>query len=120
MATDTPRKSGYDRRDLIRLGLLVLALVIIVGVVLVAGSGDEDVRSNGQVTGVLTSVSDQELVLQPNTGGEAIVFTIRPEDVRLLDLRHLELHAADSLPSIVHYESEGDTRYAVRVDDAPV
>ena len=121
MATDTPRTSGYDRRDLIRLGLLLLALLVIVGVVAARRERRARTRARrGQVTGVLTSVSDQELVLQPNTGGEAIVFTVRPEDVRQLDLRHLEQHAADSLPSIVHYEREGDERFAIRVDDAPV
>lgn len=118
MSPETTRPSGYDRRDLIRLGLLVLALLAIVGVVLVAGGGEDDTRSTGTMHGVLTTVNDQELVLQPSAGGNPVTFTVRPEDVRLLDLTHLEQHAADSLPSIVHFERVGDERFATRVDDA--
>ena len=78
---------GFDRRDLLRLG-------------------------------VLTTVQDTRLVLQPEGGGAPAEFMIRPEDRQRLDLFHLEQHAADSLPSIVHFDKVGDRRYATRVDDA--
>ncbi|HEX2086775.1 MAG TPA: hypothetical protein VHF89_13940 [Solirubrobacteraceae bacterium] len=111
---------GLDRSDLLRLVGLIAALLVLVAIVLLASGGGGDERSSGQVTGVLTSVSPEQLVLQPNGGGGPQTFRIRPQDRTKLDLIHLQQHAADSLPSIVHYEQEGDARYAVRVDDAPV
>jgi hypothetical protein len=110
--------AGPDRRDLLRMLGLIAALLAIVAVVLVASGGGSE-RSTGQVRGVLTEVSESRLVLQPAAGGEPQEFAIRPEDRRRLDLFHLEQHAADALPSIVHYEQVGDARFAVRVDDAP-
>jgi hypothetical protein len=70
------------------------------------------------VQGVLTTVEDSRLVLQPDNGGAEEEFTIRPENRRALDLFHLRQHASDRLPSIVHYEETDGTKYAVRVDDA--
>ena len=117
MTTDQ-QPTGLDRRDLLRLGGLILALLAIVGVVLLAGGGDADERRTGRAQGVLTEVSQTRLVLQP-AAGPPQTYTVRPEDVRNLDIAHLEQHAADALPSIVHYERQGDERFAVRVDDAP-
>ncbi|HEX2086290.1 MAG TPA: hypothetical protein VHF89_11455, partial [Solirubrobacteraceae bacterium] len=108
--TPTP---GLDRRDLLRLVGLIAALLAIVAVVLLAsGGGGAERPSSGQVTGILTSVTPERLVLRPSDGGEAQTFAIRPQDRQNLDLIHLQQHAADALPSIVHYEREGDERFA--------
>ena len=118
MSTEPPRTSGLDRRDLLRLAGLIAALLALVGVVLLAGGGGgSEEAASGRMTGILTSVSDTRLDLRPDTG-DTPVFTIRPQDRRNLDLFHLQQHSADALPSIVHYEQEGGTLYAVRVDDA--
>ena len=119
-ADDHGQTTGYDRRDLLRLGGLLAALLAIVALVLVLGGGGSgSERSTGRLQGVLTTVEQTKLVLQPQDGGAPTEFTIRPEDRQRLDLFHLEQHAADSLPSIVHFEKVGDKRYATRVDDAP-
>ena len=118
--TERPTPPGLDRRDLLRLGGLLLALLAVVGVVLLASGGEGgSERTSGRVQGVLTEVTDARLVLQPAAGGSTQEFAIRPEDRRKLDLFHLQQHASDALPSIVHFEQVGDTRFAVRVDDAP-
>jgi hypothetical protein len=117
MTADQQPAAGFDRGDLIRLGGLILVLLAIVGAVLLAGGGGGSERSTGQARGVLTEVSQTRLVLQPDAGAVQ-EYTVRPEDVRNLDISHLEQHAADQLPSIVHYEQVGDERYATRVDDA--
>ena len=109
-----------ERRDLLRLGGLIAALLAVVAVVVLAGGGGGPSEgSTGRVQGVLTEVTEGRLVLQPSEGGDPQEFAVRPEDVRALDLTHLQQHAADALPSIVHFEKVGDTRFAVRVDDAP-
>lgn len=118
-ATEGPPPTGLDRRDLLRLAGLIAALLVVVGIVLLAGGGGgSGERTTGQQRGVLTSVSDTRLVLQPDGGGTPVQYVVRPQDRRLLDLTHLQEHAADALPSIVHYEQVGDERFAVRVDDA--
>ncbi|HEV2999854.1 MAG TPA: hypothetical protein VGW75_03855 [Solirubrobacteraceae bacterium] len=119
-AGEHPEATGLDRRDLLRLGALIAALLAIVAVVLLAGGGGgASPVSLGQVQGVLTEVTSDRLVLQPADGGAPQEFSIRPHDQRRIDLFHLRQHAADALPSIVHYEEADGTRYAVRVDDAP-
>ena len=106
-----------DRRDLLRIAGLIVALLAIVGVVLLVGGGGATERSTGQARGVLVAVTETNLDLRTEDGGVR-KFEIRPEDLRRLDLFHLRQHASASLPSIVHYEKVGDTFYAVRVDDA--
>ena len=59
------------------------------------------------------------LTLQPTDGGAPQHFSIRPIDVRPLDLAHLQTHMAQGLPSRVFHVEEGGTRHAVRVDDLP-
>jgi hypothetical protein len=118
-ADERQTTTGLDRRDMLRLGGLIAALLVIVGVVLLAGGGGGGgSETTGRVQGVLTAVENSRLVLQPEAGGEPEEFAIRPEDQRQLDLFHLRQHAADSLPSIVHYEESDGTKFAVRVDDA--
>ena len=118
MTTEPPQTSGLDRRDLLRLAGLIAALLVLVGVVLLAGGGGGPAETtSGRMTGILTTVSDTRLDLRTDTG-DTQAFAIRPQDRRNLDLFHLQQHSADALPSIVHYEEEGGTLYAVRVDDA--
>ena len=114
-----PAPPGLDRRDLLRIVGLIAALLAVVGVVLVAsGGGGATERSTGQARGILTVVTDTKLTLQPEGGGTPEEFVIRPQDRQRLDLFHLQTHAADALPSIVHYEQVGDEKFATRVDDA--
>ena len=115
----TKPQQGLDRRDLVRLGGLILVLLAVVAVVLLASGGSSSEPTTGQMDGVLTEVSQAKLVLQPSSGGGPETFSIRPEDVHRLDIFHLEQHAADSLPSIVFYEEVGGTKFATRVDDGP-
>jgi len=120
MTADPGPTTGMDRRDVLRLAGLIAALLVIVGVVLLLGGGGDGSSSqgaSGRMTGVLTSVSDTRLDLRTESG-DTQAFTVRPQDRRNLDLFHLQQHAADALPSIVHYEQEGGTLYAIRVDDA--
>jgi hypothetical protein len=108
-----------DRGDALRLGGLLAALLVVVAIVLLAGGGGgSDPPATGQVRGILISVTDQELVLQPDSGGDRQTYKIRPQDRQRLDLFHLQQHSADRLPSILYYERSGDTKYATRVDDA--
>ena len=118
-ATQGQTQAGLDRRDLLRLVGLIVALLAVVGVVLLLSGGGSGGTATGQVRGVLVEVSDTKLVLRPDDGGAPQEYVVRPEDRARLDIFHLEQHAADSLPSIVHYERDGGTRYATRVDDAP-
>jgi hypothetical protein len=118
VTADRPPAAGLDRRDLLRLAGLIAVLLAIVGVVLLAGGGGSSEGGRGQMRGVLTDVSDTRIVLRTDRG-DTQDFTVRPQDRRNLDLFHLQQHAADALPSIVHYERDGNTRYATRVDDAP-
>jgi hypothetical protein len=109
------------RQDMLRLGGLLVALLVVVGIVVLAGGGGStSPSSSGSVRGILVSVKDQELVLQPEDRGNAQTYTIRPTDRERLDLFHLEQHAADQLPSILYYDQVGDSRFVTRVDDAPL
>jgi hypothetical protein len=113
--------ASSSRSDLVRMAAVLAALLVVTGAVLLltgGGSGDR-VSESATVDGRLTVVEQTRLVLQPNDGGPQQTFSIRPTDVARLDLPHLETHAADQLPSRVFYETEGSTRYAVRVDDLP-
>ena len=105
------------------MGAFLGALLLITGVVLLlSGGGGSGGAADGQVRSVegrLTSVQDTELTLQPEGGGPIERFTVRPIDRRVLDLDHLRDHMAQGLPSRVIYQSDGDERYAVRVDDLP-
>ena len=120
MSDGERQATGMDRRDVLRLAGLIAALLVLVGIVLLAGGGGggSGETTSGRVQGVLTTVADDRLVLQPDNGGAQEQFRIRPEDRRALDLFHLRQHAADKLPSIVHYEETDGTKYALRVDDA--
>ena len=111
-----------SRQDIFRLGGLLVALLVVVAIVVVAGGGGSgsSTPSSGSVRGILISVTDTELVLQPDDGTGAQTYKIRATDRQKLDLFHLQQHSAQQLPSILFYEEEGGARYAIRVDDAPV
>lgn len=101
---------------------LLLGLLAVTGVLLqlTSGSSRDDggpSRPEGTMDGVLTEVSEQELVLRRQDGGGEQRFVVRPVDARQLDLFHLETHSRNQLPSRVFFESEGDALYAVRVED---
>lgn len=106
------------RRDLLRLGAVLLGLLAVTGVLLATtasdGGGPAGPRG-GTMDGVLQSVTPQELVLAPSDGSATVRFAVR--DPRQLDLFHLQTHARDRLPSRVFYERDGETLYATRVDD---
>jgi hypothetical protein len=109
-----------DRRDLLRMGALLLALLAATGLILAltsgsGGGGTPAGGAQGTMDGILTTVSAQELVLRRSDGGGDQRFVVR--DPRQLDLFHLETHARDQLPSRVFFVRDGDALYAVRVED---
>jgi hypothetical protein len=97
----------------------LLAGGVLLVLLFAAACGDEpeQVSDRGTLDGILTSVTDEEIVVQPLEGSTPLHFAVRPIDARRLDLLHLRLHASQRLPSRVHYEEVGDTRYVTRVDD---
>ena len=115
-----------DRRDLLRLIGLLVALLVVAGAIMLATQGGSDASDGGrdgeaeQVDGVVTQVSSERLVLQPTTGGAPMTFSIRAVDLPKFDVFHLEQHAADGLPTRVTYIEDGEQRYALRADDAPL
>ena len=111
--------SSSPRADLLRMGGFLAALLLVTGLVVLAMGGDASDGSAGTVEGRITTVNDRELVLQPEGGGAAERFVIRPIDVRRLDIPHLQTHASQGLPSRVIFEREGAERHVVRVDDLP-
>ena len=112
---------AIERRDLIRLGALVAVLLAATRAILAAGAGSEggSDRPSGtrSIDGVLTTVSQAELVITPSDGSAPVRFALTPAEARQLDLFHLELHARDRLPSRRFYVQQGNRRSVVRVDD---
>jgi hypothetical protein len=103
------------------LGLLLVAA----GAIGFALSRDEDdapaeatSAASGATTGILVSVDDDRLLLDPGTGDEPLTFAVRPIDYRRIDIPHLNEHVEERWPVRIHWTLEGDTRYAERVDDA--
>ena len=121
-STPPPQGSALDRRDLVRLGILALVLLVVTGVVALAsggGGGDSTVAATAQkATGLVTNVTADRLVLRPLDGGKEMTFAIRPTDVRRLDVFHLQTHASQGLPTTVTYEHDGGTLYATSAVDA--
>jgi hypothetical protein len=80
--------------------------------------GGSGVPANARsMDGVLTTVSQTELVLQPSDGSAPVRFALTPADARRLDLFHLQLHARDRLPSRLFYTQSSGGRTVIRVDD---
>jgi hypothetical protein len=118
-----PEEQAISKRT--ALALALAALVTLGGLAIVLGGGSDS--SGGQslesVEGILTEVESDRLVLEadePLDGQSEVEFVVRIEDAAALDLRHLEVHAADRLPTRVYYEKSGGELYAVRAEDAPV
>lgn len=118
--TEGSSGSAMPKSDLLRMAaVLAILLAVTAGVLLTSGGsgggGEPDVD---MVTGVLTQVADERLVLRPNDGRAELTFQVRPEDARRLDLFHLQEHSSRGLSTIVTYEQDGATMYATRADDA--
>ena len=115
-----------DRRDLLRLTAFLVALLVAAGAILLATSGGSDSSDQGPtapgaqvVDGLVISVTPEQLVLRPATGGAEMTFAIRATERPAFDVFHLKQHAADGLLTRVTYFSSGGTLYASRADDAP-
>lgn len=110
-----------NRSDLLRLGALLVGLLAVTAVVVLVTQGGAEKDSAARmatVEGVLTEVGPDRLVLTPTDGGAPMTFRVRPSDARRLDLFHLQEHSAQGLPTVVTYEREGATLYAVDAQDA--
>jgi hypothetical protein len=115
--------ASSSRSDLLRMAAVVVILLAVTGVLLLFTGGSDgggaEAVADPSVDGRLTAVDEQQLTIQPSDGSPPQRFSIRPIDVRQLDLGHLQTHMAQGLPSRVFYVEEGGMRYAVRVDDLP-
>jgi hypothetical protein len=80
-------------------------------------AGDE-APVTGTTAGVIVEVTDQQITLAPDGGGEPERFAVRPIDARRLDLFHLAQHAQARWPVRVVWRAVDGIRYAERVDDA--
>src|SRR4051794_30690429 len=114
---------GFERRDLVRLGALIVVLLVVSGAIaLASGGGGGGAKGSGpnrgEVTGVITTVTQDRLVVKPLDGSAEQTFAIRGIDVRRLDLFHLQQHSAASLPTKVVWLRDGGTRYAISAADA--
>ena len=110
------------RGDLRRMAAILAVLLLVTGAVVLltgGGGGSGAAERLASIDGRILRVNAQELVLQPATGTEVERFALRPIDARTLDLAHLQTHAAQGLPSRVHFERDGSERHVVRVDDLP-
>lgn len=116
-----------DRRDLLRLSGVLLALLVVTGAVLLATGGGStsssgDVRPSEAkvVDGLVLEAAPERLRLRPDGGSGEMTFQIRATERPNFDVYHLQQHAADGLLTRVSYvEGEGGTLYALRADDAP-
>ncbi len=114
--------ASSSRSDLLRMAAVVVVLLAVTGVLLLftgGSDGGSGAAADPSVDGTLTAVTEQQLTLRPTDGGQPQRFSIRPIDVRQLDIAHLQTHMSQGLPSRVFYVVEDGLRYAVRVDDLP-
>ena len=114
-------QSGFERGDVVRLVALVVVLLVVSGAIALFASGggaDGSGEERGEVTGVITTVTQDRLVLRPLDGTEEQTFAIRGVDARRLDLFHLRQHSAQNLPTRVVWFEDGGTRYALEAVDA--
>ena len=123
----SPPDPDYDGPP--RLKLIVAALAVCVaavGLILLFGGGSSEpskpAAAEGQqfIDGTLVVVEESRLVLKPASGGEDVEFTIRPEDVGNFDIAHLQSHSSVGIPTRIYYEEDGDTKYALYKEDAPL
>lgn len=113
-------QTTMSRRDLVRLGGLLVALLAVTGVLLLVtgGGGGSSSLPAATMEGVLKDVTRDRLVLQPSDGSPATTFEVRPEDARRLDLFHLQQHSSQGLSTIVTYERKNAKLFAVAARDA--
>lgn len=110
------------RRALLLIGAVVAIAVI--AIALASGLGDDGPGDGGVETGVVVAVDAQGLT-------DVRGFSLRTGDGRTIDFRvgrlqnaiafpaaHLSVHLADGVPVRVTYETEGQQRVAVRLEDA--
>ena len=109
---------GLSRREVLRLGALLGALLVITGavVLLTQGGGDSSAESRG-IEGTIASVSESSFTLRPKDGGPDRLMTVRPEDARVVDVPHLEQHVRDQIPVRVVVREERGVTYAGEVID---
>ena len=115
-----------DRRDLLRLSGVLLALLVVTGAILLATGGGSssspsDVRPSDAkvVDGLVLEAAPERLRLRPDGGSGEMTFQIRATERPNFDVYHLQQHAADGLLTRVSYVEDGGTLYALRADDAP-
>ena len=121
-----PPGSDYDPP---RLKLILAAIAVClaaVGLILLFGGGSSEPRKPASaegrpyIDGTLVVAEETRLVLRPGDGGPEVEFTIRPEDVGNFDIAHLQSHSSVGIPTLIFYEEEGGTKYALYKEDAPV
>jgi hypothetical protein len=125
---EDPSPPGSDY-DLPRVKLILAAIGVClaaVGIIMLFGGGSSEpskpTSAEGQpyIDGTLVVVEETRLVLKPADGGPDITFAIRPQDVRNFDIAHLQSHSSVGIPTRIYYEEDGDTKYALYKEDAPV
>lgn len=108
------------RGDVKRMAAILVVLLLVTGAVaLVSGGGSDAQSRTASIDGRILSVDERMLVLKPVRGTQVERFPLRPIDARTLNISHLQVHAAQGLPSRVHFERDGAARTVVRVDDLP-
>jgi hypothetical protein len=118
-ASPATQPPGRERGDLLRMAAILAVLLAVTGLTLLLTQGGGDAGpARGAVEGRLVVVNEEQLVLQPADGSEPMRFRLKPVTARQLDLFHLQDHMAQGLATIVTYEREGDTLYALSADDA--
>ena len=114
-----------DRRDLLRLTGVLVALLVVTGAVLLAvgggssSSGDARPGAAKVVDGLVLEAAPEQIRLRPDGGTGEMTFQIRATERPKFDIYHLQQHAADGLLTRVSYVAEGGTLYALWAEDAP-
>ena len=115
-----------DRRDLLRLSGVLLALLVVTGAVLLATGGGSDSSGGGSapgpekvVDGLVLEATPERLRLRPDGGTGEMTFLIRATERPKFGVYHLQQHSADGLLTRGAYEQDGSTLYALWAEDAP-
>ena len=126
---DLPPRPPEDDYQAPRMKYLALAVAVMLAAVglfaLFGGDSNEPARpasaSGAQfMDGTLTVVEQDRLVMRSFQGSAEVAFTIRPEDAGAFDIAHLQSHSSVAIPTRIYYREEGDTKYALYKEDAPV
>lgn len=88
----------------------------ILGATEIPPPGSAQLKSGTDSTGPVSDVASNRVVVTTSEGDRT--FTIRSKDLQQVDPNHLREHMQSGAPIKVYYESEGDTDYVVRYDDA--